>query len=54
MVFEEIDIFGHIGDFLFDFLEFGFEIFEVRFELNDLLVAVIFFAFQGALSFLKH
>ena len=54
MIFEEFYIFGHLIDFLFDFLELGIKTFEVSFELYNFLVAFVFLDFERDFPFVAH
>lgn len=54
MVFEEINILGHLVDFFFDLLELGFKILEICIEMHDLLAPFLLFNFECALALIKH
>lgn len=54
MIFEEVDIFGHVCDFLLDFGELGLYVFEVCFELHCFLGAIVLLGFYYAFDLLYH
>jgi hypothetical protein len=54
MVLEELHIFGHLIDFLLDFLELRVKVFEVVLELHDFLVSLLFLHFERDFAFVKH
>lgn len=54
MVFKKVDIFGHVCNLLLYFCEFGLYVFEVGFEMQYFLCALVVLCFHDCLSFFQH
>ena len=52
MVLEEVDVLGHVCDFLLDFGELGLDVAEVGLELLQLLRALLLLRLHCAFSLL--